>query len=112
MTQTRYGTELHTPGEYKPGPAKIIRHDPEVEAEWRANPTRKNELKAQLTAVDNEREEILSQLGRLVAAEGGDYKEATDRLAELRAEAEALQAGIDYLVGQAGLMKRLNHWLD
>ena len=112
MTQTRYKEELHTPGEYKPGAAEIIRGDPAVLAEWNEIQTRRQELDAKQTAVNGEQDKIETDLGKLVAAEGGDYKEATDRLRELRSEAEALQAGIDYLVGQAGLMKRLNHWLD
>ena len=44
-------------------------------------------------------------------AEGCDWKEHTNRLNELKSEAKALQAGIDYLRGQAERIKRGNTWL-
>ena len=110
MTQTRYGTETHTPGEHGPGAPQIVRNDPAVLTEWDTLHDRLSELKANLINVNGELAEILTNLGRAVA-EGGDYKESTDRLAELRLEIEALEAGIQHLADRAELMKRLNHWL-
>ena len=110
MTQTRYGTRTHTPGDNKPASPTIIRNDPEVLAEWHEIHDRLSELKANLINVKGELEQIIANLGAAVA-EGANYKKSTDRLAELRAETEALQAGIQHLADRAELMKRLNHWL-
>ena len=108
--QTRYGTRTHTPGDNKPASPTIIRNDPAVLTEWDTLHDRLSELKANLINVKGEIAEILAHLGRLVA-EGANYKKSTDRLAELRAETEALEAGIQHLADRAELMKRLNHWL-
>ena len=108
--QTRYG-DTYTPGEQAPPAHEIVRFDPAVADDYDAKLARKRELKGMLTAVDNERVSIETNLGALVAEGGEGYKESTDRLAELRAEAEALEAGIDYLNGRLDLLKRTNYWL-
>jgi predicted nuclease with TOPRIM domain len=110
MTQQRYGTELHTPGDNRPGPADIVRHDPEVLAEWNEIHTRRQELKDNLAEVNGELAEIIANLGELVAA-GGDYKVSTDRLGDLRSERAALKAALEYLAGRAEILRRNNYWL-
>ena len=107
--QTRYGADLVTPGE-KPPKHEIKRFDEQVQNDYNKLTSRQRELSARLAAVNGEHKEIIVNLGAWVA-DGCDYKEYTDRLAELRAEREALEAGLEYLNGQAGLMLRLNHWL-
>ena len=109
-TQMRYKEDLHTPGDNRPGPADIVRHDPAVADDFDTKLARRRELKGMLTAVNGEQVSIETNLGALVS-EGGNYKKATNRLAELRAETEALEAGIDYLTGRMDLLKRTNYWL-
>jgi hypothetical protein len=41
----------------------------------------------------------------------GHWHNRSERLQDLRAEAEAVQAGIDYLNNRAVLLKRANSWI-
>ena len=110
MTQVRYGKIAKTPG--KPTPGKVIvTGNPEVQADWDKLQARRRELVARLDAVNNDQERIKKDLGSLVS-EGNNYKKQTDRLQELRLEAEAVQAGLDYLRNQVAVMKRQNNWLS
>ena len=111
MTQTRYGTDLVTPGNQSLGKPEIKRFDQDVKDDYDRMQARSRELSARLAVVNGEQAQIITNLGAWVA-EGCDYKEYTDRLAELRAERDALQAGLDYLDGQAGLLKRQHTWLS
>ena len=89
---------------------ETITRDPEVQEKFDFMVSRQAELGEQLAAATNEQGQILVNLGAFVV-EGCDWKEYTDRLAELRAEIEALDAGLLYLAGQKELSIRLNHWL-
>ena len=89
---------------------EIKRHDPEVENEYNELSARRRELNAELAAHNREVDQILAGLGELVAS-GSKYKKQIDRLATLRQESEALSAGIRYIDGQVGLLKRSNNWL-
>jgi len=107
--QKRYGTRLYTPGDKIPGKT-IKQDDQEIRSDYNHLQDRRRELLKRLSVVTGEIEQIKINLGAWVA-EGCDHKEHTDRLAELRAEMEGLQAGADYLAGQIDLMKRVNAWL-
>ncbi|MFC1923328.1 hypothetical protein ACFLY4_08560 [Chloroflexota bacterium] len=89
---------------------ETIRHNQDVEDKYNALTTRKRELSLQLGAVDGEQNQILGALGELVAS-GAKYKMEIDRLAALRSESEALEAGILYLKNQCDLLKRMNAWI-
>ena len=89
---------------------KTQQHDPAVREKFDAMVSRRRELAERLTEANRDREQILINLGAWVA-EGCDYEVYTARLAELRLETEALEAGILYVDGQAELLKRSNYWL-
>lgn len=91
--------------------AEIITYDPEVQEKYNALCARRHELNVQLGEVNGEQEQILTSLGKLVA-DGSKYKKQTDRLAALRSESEALEAGILYLTNQCDLLRRMNTWLS
>lgn len=110
MTHVRYKKETFTPGERSLGKPVIKRSDETVDAEWARLQARRRELEARLVAVKNEQAGILENLGCWVA-ENCDWKEHTDNLAALRSEAEAIQAGINYLSNKIEMMKRVNNWL-
>jgi hypothetical protein len=107
---TRYKNDLHTPGRQTLGKPEIRYFDQATQDDYDKIQSRRRELQARLGAIKSEQASILAGLGCWVA-EGCDWREYTDQLADLRAEGEALQAGIDYLSGQAGLLKRINTWL-
>ena len=109
MTQVRYG-KIVTPGKPTPG-KEIIRFDKQIQADWDKLQARRRELVARLDAVNNDQERIKKDLGSVVS-EGKNYKKQTDRLQEMRLEAEAVQAGLDYLRNQVAVMKRQNNWLS
>ena len=102
---------IYRPGTQSLGKPEIVRFNQAVQDDWNAIQARRRELNAQLAAVSGEEKQIITNLGGWVA-EGCDYQEYTDRLAELRAEAEGLQAGISYIDDKAGLLKRQNTWLS
>ena len=99
---------------YRPGADKLgketIRHDQNVEDRYFALSSRRAELRLQLNQVNGEQDQILGALGELVAS-GAKYQKQTDRLAALRLESEALEAGILYLTNQCDLLRRMNAWL-
>ena len=107
--QTRYAKELHTPGD-KPPEVERITHDQNVEDRYFAMSSRRRELSLQLSQGNNEQDRITDGLGEQVAS-GAEYKKQIARLAALRSEAEALEAGIHFLDGQCGMMRRMNSWL-
>ena len=77
MTQTRYGTELVSPGNQSLGKPEIKRSDEKIDAEWARLQARRRELDARMVAVKGEQASILTNLGAWIA-EGCDYKEPTD----------------------------------
>ena len=92
-------------------PRAVIKgRDPEVQEKYNAMTSRRRELAERLASINSEQDLLLVNLGGFVA-EGCDYKEYTDRLAELRAEREALDAGILYIANQCDLLRRMNPWL-
>ena len=109
MTE-RYKSDLYTPGRQSLGAPEIVRDNQEIRDKYNSLQARRRELMTRLQAVSGKQRELLINLGAWVA-EGCDYKEYTDQLSDLGAEQEALQAGIDYLDGQLGLLKRVNSWL-
>lgn len=88
----------------------IIRFDEDVQAQWNALQARRRELSRRLSAVQTEQTGILQGLGAWVL-EGCDWREYTDKLAELRAEAEALQAAVTYVDNLADRIRRGAPWL-
>ena len=109
--QTRYGTDRVTPGNQSLGKPEIKRFDAQIQDQYNQLQARRRQLNDRLAAVLSKQKQIITNLGGWVA-EGCEYKEYTDQLAELRGEGEALQAGLDYLDGQAGLLKRQHTWLS
>lgn len=89
---------------------EIKRHDPEVQEKYDAMTSRRRELNDQLGEVTGEINTILGALGEQVA-EGKVYQKSTARLATLRQQVEALEAGILFVDGQRGLVERMNPWL-
>lgn len=110
MAQDRYPTETHNPSRQSLGKPEIKRFDEDIQTQWDALQARRRELSHQLGAVKTEQNGILQGLGAWVL-EGCDWREYTDRLAELRAEAEALQAALTYADNLADKIKRNNNWL-
>ena len=90
--------------------ANIIERDPEVQEKYDALTSRRNELTDELRFVNGEQERILASLGELVAS-GSKYKKQLERLAELRLETEALEAGIRHTTNQCSLLQRMNTWI-
>lgn len=90
--------------------AEIKRYDPEVENEYNELGARLGELRAEIVQVNSEIDQIMKGLGELVGS-GKPYKKQTARLAALRLESEALEAGARYVDGQKGLLKRVHNWL-
>ena len=107
----RYKNDLYTPGRQTLGKPEIVGYKQDVAESWEALQARKREINNRLADVKTEQKQIKDSLGVWVA-EGCDWKEYTDRLAELRAEAEALGAALVYLDNQAALLKRSNSWLQ
>ena len=89
---------------------ETIKHDPKVTEKYDTLTARLRELRAELGAVNVEADEILVNLGELVAS-GKKYKKQTDRLAALRSESEALGAGIRHITNQCDLLQRMNTWI-
>ena len=110
MTQTRYKSELHTPGNQSLGKPTIVRFDPEIQNEYSSLMQKRSELDARLRSGYNRQDAIVKEMGIAIAA-GEDYKTLAKQLSDLRLEEEALESGIAHLNGQAGLLKRVNHWL-
>lgn len=86
---------------------EVVRDDPKLQADWDRLQARKRELQRRLVVIDREIGQTKLDAGAM-AAEGCDYKEFTDKLADLRAEAEAIKDAIDYLDKQAQVIKRAN----
>lgn len=91
-------------------PTNVIRFDEDVQAKWDALHARRRDLNQRLGQVQTEQTAILQGLGAWVF-EGCDHREQTDKLAELRAEREALEAAIQYAANLADTIKRGNTWL-
>ena len=79
-------------------------------AQFDALGLRAQELRVHLTTSRHEIEKILTGLGELVAS-GAKYKEQVSRLAELRADIEALNSGLEYTQNQRELLRRFNELL-
>lgn len=92
------------------GKPNIIGFDEDVQAQWDALQARRRDLNQRLGQVQAEQTAILQGLGAWLF-EGCDWREQTDRLAELRAEKEALDAAIQYAGLLADKLKRGNTWL-
>ena len=105
----RYKRDLYTPGSSTPG-KEVVRFNQSVQDDYSDLQGRQRELDVRLIRVNNEIEQAKKSLVFLVI-ERSDFQEACKRLAELRAEAEALQLGIDALRYKALLLKRSNSWL-
>jgi uncharacterized coiled-coil DUF342 family protein len=88
----------------------IVRFDQDIKDRFDAMTSRRSELSAELVRANNEQDQILSNLGELVAS-GAKYIKQIDRLAVLRSESEALEAGILHLTNQCDLLRRMNTWL-
>ena len=100
---------LYTPGSDRIG-KDTIRHDQDVEDKYFLLTSRRADLRLQLDQGNREQDRIMDGLGELVAS-GAEYQKQIDRLAASRMETEALEAGLHYLDGQCGLMRRMNSWL-
>ena len=107
--QTRYKTQLHTPGDNIPKP-EIVRFRQDISDQFKALEKRRNEMQARLSRVKNDISEIERGLGIWVF-EGCDHEQYTSRLAKLRAETEALQYGLTYVSNQIEMLRRQNSWL-
>jgi hypothetical protein len=81
-----------------------------VQSEWDTLETIRVDLVARLREANQEQDKILSSLGSIVA-QGKSWKKQTSRLADLRAEVEALQLGLDYIQGHKQNLRRGNAWL-
>ena len=79
-------------------------------AQFDALGLRAQELRVHLTTSKHEIEKILTGLGELVAS-GAKYKQQVSRLAELRADIEALNFGLEYTQNQRELLRRFNELL-
>ena len=90
--------------------AEVVRHKPEVEAEYNELGARLRELRDELGSVNGEINQITGSLGELVAS-GKGYEKQIKRLATLRAESEALEAGVLFVNNQRDLLQRMNPWL-
>ena len=108
MMQTRYGEV--TARDNKPAAHTIIRFDQEIQDTYNALTEKTSELSARLHAGYAKQDDLIQAMG-LAIASGEDWVTIAKELTGLRLEAEALDAGIKYLEGQAGLMLRLHHWL-
>ena len=108
MAQTRYGNVV-SPGD-KPAAHTVIRYDEKVAGEYAALLEKTSELKSRRSVVFAKQDDLVKQMGLAIAA-GCDWEPIAKELTDLRLEEEALEAGIKYLDGQAGLMLRLHHWL-
>ena len=100
--------QLYTPG------ARIgkqtVTFDGDIQAQFDSLGAKRRELELTLKSGRGEREQILDSLGEMVAS-GANYAKQLARLAALRQESEAIEAGIKYIDGQLGLLKRYNNWL-
>ena len=107
-------TNRHLVGSQNTGnktpPITIVNYDQDVQDKYGSLTTRRAALQERLSQGKREQNKILEGLGELVAT-GAKYKPATDRLAALRLESEALELGIQYVNGQCGLLRRNNIWL-
>ena len=82
-------------------------------AQYDALGLRAQELRVHLTTSKHEISKILMGLGELVAsgASPAKYRQQTARLAELRGDIEALEAGVVYTTNQRELLRRFNELL-
>ena len=101
--------QLYTPGAQTPG-REIVNFDGNIQAQFDSLGAKRRELELTLKSGRGEREQILDSLGELVAS-GANYTKQLARLAALRQEAEAIEAGIKYIDGKRELLKRYNGWL-
>ena len=83
----------------------------EAQAQYDSLSSRKGELRAELGAVNGEISTILDSLGALVAS-GANFAKQIARLAVLRQQVEALEAGDKYISGQTELLERSNYGLS
>jgi hypothetical protein len=67
-------------------------------------------MQSQLTEVIRDINQIQANMGSFVF-EDCDYKEYLDRLAWLRLEQEALEAGVRFANNKVDALKRSNTWL-
>lgn len=102
---TPFKENLYTPGRQTLGKPEIIRTDQAAQSEHDSVVTRQRELAARLAAVRAEIDSLISGLGRWIF-EGCDHTDFTDRLLDLRAESEALEAGIKYADNRLEIIKR------
>ena len=109
MVQTRYGA-VTSRDSGKPEKHTVIRFDEKIAGEYAAMLQKRGELNARRSVVFANQDEAVKAMGATVA-NGGDWEPIAKELNDLRLEEEALEAGIKYLDGQAGLMLRLHHWL-
>ena len=90
--------------------AEHVRHDPKIDADYKAIRDRQRQLQARLNANHAEQNQTIANIRALVF-EDCDFTEYTDKLAALRAEAEALEWGMTEAQNRADLMRRYNNWL-
>ena len=104
----------HQPGLYTPGSQtlgkEMVNFDGDIQAQFDSLAAKRRELELTLGSVNGEQEQISGALGELVAS-GAKYTKQTDRLAALRQESEAIEAGILYTNNQCDLLRRFNGWL-
>ena len=79
-------------------------------AQFDALGLRAQELREHLAKSRHEIDKILTGLGELVAS-GQEYYQQVSRLGELRADIEALEAGVVYTSNQRDLLRRFNESL-
>ena len=92
------------------GKERIIRFDKKVQDEFDAIKTKRRAMQSQLTEVIRDINQIQANMGSFVF-EDCDYKEYLDRLAWLRLEQEALEAGVRFANNKVDALKRSNTWL-
>ena len=90
----------------RPPRNKLI-YDEKAAADLKALSAQRVELSSKLTPINREIQTISADLGALVA-DGGDYTKAIKRRAELRLEAEALEAGLHHINALTTRMRELH----
>ena len=108
--QTRYGTDRVTPGNQSLGKPEIKRFDQDVADKYNGLEAKRREINAQLREGNAEINRVFETIGQVVA-EGGEWQKSISRVGKLRFDTEALEAGLRYIDGQEGLLKRSNNWL-
>ena len=101
---------LYTPGEQNPPEKEVVTFKQDIADQYDALEARRREINLQLSENGAEINRILESTGQIVA-ENGAWQKSISRVGKLRLDAEGLEAGLRYVEGQMGLLKRVNSWL-